>query len=85
MLHVLLVTGAPVTMTCLEGVLWTNDLAFEESRKSRVFRGKAFNKLANVTQHVRFLQTFDPKVAANERFGHVDSLDIHLHAVPLAL
>lgn len=43
MLHVLFVAGAPITVTCLEGVLRTNDFAFEESRKGRVFRSKAFD------------------------------------------
>lgn len=37
-LHVLFVAGAPVIVTGLEGVLWTNNFAFEESSESSVFR-----------------------------------------------
>ena len=36
-LHVLFVTGTPVLVTGLEGVSWTDNLAFEESSESSVF------------------------------------------------
>ena len=36
-LHVLFVAGTPVLMTGLEGVFWTDNLAFEESSESGVF------------------------------------------------
>ena len=36
-LHVLFVAGAPVLVTGLEGVFWTNNLAFEESSESSMF------------------------------------------------
>ena len=37
-LHVLLVAGAPVLVPSLEGILWTNNFAFEESSECSVFR-----------------------------------------------
>ena len=36
-LHVLFVAGAPVLVTGLEGIFWTDDLAFEESSEGSVF------------------------------------------------
>lgn len=36
-LHVLFVAGTPLFVTGLEGVFWTDDLAFEESSEGRVF------------------------------------------------
>ena len=36
-LHVFFVAGAPVLVTGLEGIFWTNDLAFEESSEGSVF------------------------------------------------
>lgn len=37
MLHILFVAGAPVFMTGLEGILWADDLSFEESSEGSVF------------------------------------------------
>ena len=36
-LHVLLVTGAPVLVPGLEGIFWTNDLTLKESSECSVF------------------------------------------------
>ena len=44
-LHILFIAGAPVLVTGLEGIFWTDDLAFEESSQGSVFGCKAYYSL----------------------------------------